>query len=351
MRLLAGCLALVACACSDVPGTVEGGPCNAKGVCGKGLVCEEGTCVSSGQVSWEKMKTPTPAALNAVWGASENELFAVGASGTILRYRGEGLDWSDDSANKSASSTATLHSVWGRSASDVFAVGSSCVWGLKGGVWTKHKVPDPAKAGSELSSYTLYSVRGSPEAGVWASGDGASGQSELVVKFDDKDAWVVQSAGLSYAGSGLAVVGAQVFIVGNAQHVRMFDGASWVSKNLDGMTDLEAAWGTGPDNVWAVGPSGMLLRFDGAAWTTSPAARLKYRAKAIWGASAYDFYIVGEGTGHSDFRAIEHCTPACSPSPAPSELKSQLNGVWASADGKSVVVVGADGMVFRRSRP
>jgi photosystem II stability/assembly factor-like uncharacterized protein len=340
---------LVLSACAEVPGTEEGGPCNAKGVCGKDLVCEEGICVASSAVSWEKMKTPLNRTLQAVWGESEQELFAVGSSGTILRFRGDGVDWTDESASKDTASSCTFNDVWGKSALNAWAVGSGCVYHFDGALWRKEKVPDPVNTGKELSSYTLYAVHGSPEAGVWATGDGQS--SELVVRSDEKGSWLVQAAGLTYPGQDLAVIGKQVLVVGNAQHVRMFDGSDWTSKNLDGMTALRAVLGAAPDQVVAVGPPGMILRFDGATWTTSLDARLKHNAYAIAGPGAQDFYVVGEGAGYgSEFRAIEHCAPQCSPMPAPIESKA-VYGVWSSADGKTVVVVGESGLVYRRRRP
>ncbi len=343
--LLLGLLA----SCADVPGTEEGGPCNAKGVCGKGLVCEEGTCVSPAQVSWEKMKTPLNVTLEAVWGEHPDALFAVGSSGTILRYQGEGVDWTDVTQNKDTPSTNSLLDVWGRSAINLWAVGYNSVYHFDGALWKKESVPDPLNAGKQLSSYTLSAVHGSPEGGVWAAGDGQT--SELVLRSDEKGTWNVQSAGLTYPGQDLAVVGKQVFVVGSAQHVRMFDGASWISKNLDGMTSLRAVLAPTPDQVVAVGPPGMILRYDGSSWTTELNARLKHDAHALAGVSAQDYYVVGKGSGYAEeFRAIEHCAPVCSGLPAPIESKT-LNGVWTSADGKVVVVVGADGLIYRRRRP
>jgi photosystem II stability/assembly factor-like uncharacterized protein len=350
MRILLHAWIVIATAsCLDVPGTSEGGPCNAKGICSKGLVCEEGTCVSTTQVSWEKMRSPLAVTLQAVWGESESELFAVGSNGTILRYQGDGVDWTDASQNKDTPSTCAFYDVWGRSAINAWAVGSSCIYHFDGAIWKKESVPDPVKPTQQLSSYTVYGVHGSPEAGVWATGDGSS--SELVLKYDEAGTWNVETAGLSYPGRDLVVSGKQVVVVGNAQHVRMHDGKAWVSKNLDGMTDLNAVFAAAPDRILAVGPPGMILRFDGASWTTDLSARLKYQANAIHGTGPDDFYIVGEGSGYSDeFRAIEHCAPQCSSMPAPIESK-KVHGVWSSADGKTVVVVGELGLVYRRRRP
>jgi hypothetical protein len=347
-RIRPALITLLLAGCGDVPGTSAGGPCNAKGICGKDLVCEEGICVAPENASWEKMKTPLNLTLSAVWGESAQELFAVGVNGTILRFRGDGLDWTDETANKDPPSGCNFNDVWGRSAISAWAVGAGCVYHFDGSVWKKEAVPDPVNTGKQLSSYTLNGVVGSPGGGLWATG---SSTDELVLKYDEKGSWLVQAAGLTYSGEDLAVIGKQVVVVGNAQHVRMYDGAGWGSKNLDGMTALRAVFGTAADQILAVGPSGMILRFDGSSWSTDPSARLKYPAYAIAGVSLEDYYVVGQGGGYSEeFRAIEHCTPRCAPMPVPLESK-EVHGVWTSADGKTVVVVGESGIIFRRRRP
>jgi len=47
-------LAVLHGGCIDVPGMTEGGPCNAKEQCTKGLVCEEGICKPEDAVIWRR---------------------------------------------------------------------------------------------------------------------------------------------------------------------------------------------------------------------------------------------------------------------------------------------------------
>ena len=67
-------------------------------------------------------KTPlasqTTASLDAVWGTSSSDVYAVGWEGTILHY--DGTEWSA----MPSGTTAHLHDVWGMSSSDFYAVGA-----------------------------------------------------------------------------------------------------------------------------------------------------------------------------------------------------------------------------------
>jgi len=43
-------------------------------------------------------------------------------------------------------------------------------------------------------------------------------------------------------------------------------GSSWVS-TTQGTEELRGVYGTGPNDVWAVGANGAVLHFDGNTWT------------------------------------------------------------------------------------
>lgn len=92
---------------------------------------------------------------NAIWGASETEVFAVGI-GTVQH--------GDDSGFTAMTlpTTATLTDVWGRAADDVFAVGvGSTVLHLHGGIWKQYTTPFSADltavSGSGSSIYATAS--------------------------------------------------------------------------------------------------------------------------------------------------------------------------------------------------
>jgi hypothetical protein len=61
---------------------------------------------------------------------------------------------------------------------------------------------------------------------------------------------------------------------------------------------LRAIWGSGPNDIWAVGDSGTILHYDGTSFELStaqlPLGR-KPNLYGVWGSSANDVWIVGDG--------------------------------------------------------
>ncbi|AKU98776.1 hypothetical protein AKJ09_05440 [Labilithrix luteola] len=107
----------------------------------------------------------TPYALRGVWAASENDVWAVGASGTIRHYRGDSLFWEvvDD-----VPTTRALNAVWGTSAADVWAVGDAgTVLHYDGSHWSRMKV-----AGLGALRPNLYAVWSPSPGHVWIGGQG-----------------------------------------------------------------------------------------------------------------------------------------------------------------------------------
>jgi hypothetical protein len=73
---------------------------------------------------------------------------------------------------------------------------------------------------------------------------------------------------------------------------------------------IVALWGTGPDDTWGVGPSGLVTHWNGTKWqqaairvTDIPVGKA---FNAIWGKSNDDFWVVGD-------EVALHRTPAGKP--------------------------------------
>ena len=97
--------------------------------------------------------------------------------------------------------------------------------------------------------------------------------------------------------------------------------AAWcpVAAPVDPRCTLTAVWGTGKDDVLAVGSGGTILRWDGKTWTLLPAPEnVKNTFFAIWGSGPDDVWL-GSGTsvlfhasartqGRPDFKLVENLT-------------------------------------------
>lgn len=64
---------------------------------------------------------------------------------------------------------------------------------------------------------------------------------------------------------------------------------------------LHAIWGSGPNDVWAVGSRGTLLHGDGESFVSIPSGNTTDSLVAVWGTSATDVWVMGPSSPlHSD---------------------------------------------------
>ncbi len=72
-----------------------------------------------------------------------------------------------------------------------------------------------------------------------------------------------------------------------------FDGKELIKMEIPISNDLNGIWGTGPDNVYAVGEKGTILHYDGEEWTEMESGTAEYLS-SIWGINKQDIYVAGE---------------------------------------------------------
>ncbi len=122
---------------------------------------------------WSVEASPSDRILWGIWGASADELWAVGGDGVsdapvLLRRDGPSATWSTVELPPLSVTTHGLFKVWGRAADDVWIVGdvgASLHW--DGSSWTDHSTAD---------NVDLISLWGTPSEGVVAVGGRASGR-------------------------------------------------------------------------------------------------------------------------------------------------------------------------------
>jgi hypothetical protein len=129
-----------------------------------------------------------------------------------------------------------------------------------------------------------------------------------------------------------------VWAVGDFGTILHGDGILW--KSVPPATDraLRGVWGTGPQNIWAVGEAGTILHYDGTAWISLP-ARTDAWLNAVWGSGASDIWTVGDAgtTLHWDGTAWSRVD---------SGTTQSLRSVWGSGP-LEVWAVGDAGTVLR----
>lgn len=287
-RLQKNCDEVTAVDNCGVSRTAACGTC-ATGTCGGGgtaNVCGAPSCASPDCRTWTVAVTPTSASseINWMWGRSDTTILTVGAAGTMQRWNGEA--WFPAASTTNPPTRNALWSAWGTGTA-VFVVG-------EGGVILRGTDSSGTYSWTPLTpgtSQDLYSVWGFGVNDVWAVGD-------LGVMLHSTDGTTWTNAGTVGGSTTIGVWGAganDAWAVGSAGRAVHWNGQAWSSaKDGLGSIDLNAVWGSGGE-VWTAGWSNILFRrgTSEAAWTPFPTGIPEAGFTAIWGNNANDVYAAG----------------------------------------------------------
>lgn len=282
---------------------------------------------AAGAVTFTQVPTGSASILFSVWGSGA-DLFAAGTQQTIL-HSGDGKTWQTQMTG-----AAQLDAVWGSSPTDVYAVG----WGAP---LLLHSTDRGASWQTEASG-----TSGPPLLGIWGGGPNdvlaCDGIGE-VLRFDGAT-WSHQSVGtaalIAVWGTGKTRV-----VVGNQGQIFVSTdgGASFSARDSGTTISLSSVWGVGTD-LFVTGSDeqanlGAILRSSdgGTTWSQSPTPTAMW---GIWASAASDVWAVG------DAGAILHSTDGgASFQPVNSGATVALRAVWGSS-ARDVWVVGGDGMIL-----
>jgi len=201
---------------------------------------------------WEwQIPKPQGNALSDIWGTSENNVYAVGAGGTILHYDGNDLTvvrkGTFDGILNSRGGSSGFYDIWGTSESDIFAVGG-------GGIILHYNGTDWKEMDSGVFN-DIWSIWGTSSTDIFAVGEGGT------------------------------------FI--------HYDGSKWeemmVAPGLE-VSSLWSVYGFASDDVYAVQPAPRIVyHYDGIQWTEMASGVFTTQINAIWGTSSNDIYVAGWG--------------------------------------------------------
>ncbi len=203
-------------------------------------------CYASGWC-WE---SPYPQGnhLNAVWGSSTSDVWAVGSAGMALHW--DGTTWSYVETGTSDS----LYAVRG--------IGSNAVWAVGFGgrilFWDgAHWAPQASGVGVELFGLSVVS----PNV-AWSVGDLGT-----VLRWNGA-AWSPVSSGTPKLLPAVhASANGVWFLTEDGDVYRKLAGDAFQLEPGTGVTPLVGLWGAG-EKLLAVGGSGNALRYDGASWAS-----------------------------------------------------------------------------------
>jgi hypothetical protein len=298
-------------------------------------VGDYGTILQWDGQSWEAQPSGTTVPLNDVWG-TDSERWAVGDEGTILQWEGNG--WSAVVSG----TDQHLDGVWGVDENDVWAVGkSNTVLHWDGNTWTPR--PIPSFGGS------LNDVHGTGADDVWAVG----GPGYLV--HWDGSSWTKDrfDLGLTDQLQSVWAVASDTVWTSSERHspypgILKWDGTSWAEWNPSGSpprpdtadaTTGHVLWGTGPNDLWIATQHfafADIAQWDGTKWI-GHYPRIPHELLDMWGSGTDDIWVVG-GSGvaaHWEGTDWEHAFGG---------ISEDLTGVASAAD--QVWAVGRYGMVL-----
>jgi hypothetical protein len=208
---------------------------------------------------WEPMKAfgGEDTIFSDVWGSAPDDVYVTAQIediGYLLHY--DGLSWKISLA----STTANLRHIHGTSDENVFAVGQKgTIVRYDGKGWGLSPVdPYPLEDGSEfIVDQGLFGVYARNEVDAWAVGEAG-----VIVHYD----------GASFSLAGLfdytlravwSLSPENVWAVGGAGVIMRFDGAQWYQEPSGTVATLYAIWGDQESgNIFAVGDNGTVLKYE-----------------------------------------------------------------------------------------
>ncbi len=304
-------------------------------------------------------------ALNAIWGSGPNDVWAVGTRGTVLH--GDGSKFTPVSVD-AGTATDIYVAVWGTSSTDVWILGPSFPLHASGHGSAFEPRQGSSWDGSKTATGRLWAgTSAGPTAPdtVWLAGESstrfgtASSFWALGSDANDAPVWLPDSCTgakpcLPAVRALWAADASTAWAVGHDGRAFVWETSSeadagtprWIAQNSNTRDDLEAVWGSGPDDVWAVGRRGTIRHTarGSSVWTviTSPTTNDLH---AVWGSGPNDVWAAGDiGTIlHYDGTSWSLATLALPNGDTP----TNLFGIWGSSQ-EDVWIVG-EGLILHRT--
>lgn len=250
-----------------------------------------------------------PQTFTGVWGTAANDVWAVGGAGAILHH--DGTNWT---VRKQGVKTEPLYGVWGQSDGDIYAVGKRVMSNNQevGQVLRFDDQLDPAKDVEVMNlppgTPALHAVWGRGDSDVFAVGDSGT---ILRYQSGDPSGWQQMTSTVTEDLLGLWGTDTQsaddvIIAVGERGTILKYSWTSetWIRQQSRTDIDLHAVWGSGPDNVFAVGFSidnfnldTVILQYhdDNVGWWPIPWS-VPMTLTGVWGSGPHDvFAVAGSG--------------------------------------------------------
>ena len=223
-------------------------------------------------VSWTRKPTGTTGDLWWVFGFPGGPVYMGGKGGQILRYA------NDVFTTMLTPGPQTIYGIWGASPDDLWAVGADdggasggFAWRLEGETW----VP-AAQFPATASEKAVWKIHGTSKDDVWMVGTAG-----LAIHWDGTT-FEEQALG-STSLFTVHCTGARCVTVGGfaTEVIWELDGGAWRDVSTAGNPPLVGVCTT-PDVAYAVGDMGAVLEQDATSWTALEEAPTNETLHAVW---------------------------------------------------------------------
>ena len=231
-------------------------------------------CISNAYAGgFRTLVSGTTQDLHAIWGADENNVYAVGNSGVVIYFNGNA--WTSMNSGVSTS----LNGIWGVNESEVYVVGNGgIILYYDGSSWSR------MTSGTDND---LNAVWGINDSLIYACGD-----SGTLLQYDGAD-WTAVESGLSQNLN--AIHGASlssIYAVGKNNSVLSYNGSAWLTSYPSNGSHYNGVVALSSSNVFVAGDGGMIMRYNGSQWI-SMSSPLSVQYNGLWGSSGSNLYLVG----------------------------------------------------------
>lgn len=282
---------------------------------------------------WAPLATPVSTLLSGIWGDLQGRVWTTGDYGTALHW--DGTAWQRDptpvdvfltrvrgAVTDDSTAKSKVLSLW-----TVGAEGTTLQWVNE--KW--QKIP----SGVDVALLGIW-VLGPSDA--WAVG------AQGTALHWDGQRWNATQTGTTQVLRDVWASGPKdVWAVGDAGTVLHYDGTGWLTIPFSGVAlQMRGVWGTGPANIWISGTRGQLWHFDGSSWQTAYVGT-KVTLQAIHGLDENNIWFVGESGYIVRWNGV-YISSVGDRTAAGQTIRS----MWLD-DDSAVRIYGGDGQIFVRS--
>jgi IPT/TIG domain len=258
---------------------------------------DNGTFLHNTGFGWSVVTSPGTNSVRGISAQYQDNIWAVGAKGMILRYSGEGVGWNPAASPAGSEELLDDVSILASGGTGWAVSQQGNIYYCNGSSWSfSAATPSP-----------LYGVAALSSSDAWAVG----GNGTLINLYHYNGSWSQYAT--TVTGTMLdiyAVAPDNIWACGTDSigHAVLFhyDGSGWTSHVVEGCSLLWSIDARAADDIWAAGAGGKMIHYDGATWadasgitTREIAAVVSPVEGTVWGAALINTDQLEMIEGHS----------------------------------------------------